>query len=65
MITGTEQRIWRKVDGIIGYSFSAAILALSISTAIIEVYKPGSFQLPERRNTAHPAFTNLPIQWLG
>ena len=54
-----------KVDGIIGYSFfSRYIVRVDFDSNRIEVYKPGSFSYPKEGTLLHPAFTNLPIQWL-
>jgi hypothetical protein len=54
-----------KVDGIIGYSFfSRYIVKINFDSSIIEVYSPGKFEYPKPGTILHPAFTNLPIQWL-
>lgn len=54
-----------KVDGIIGYSFfSRYIVKINFDSSMIEVYSPGSMQYPKDGTVLHPAFTNLPIQWL-
>ena len=54
-----------KVDGIIGYSFfSRYIVSVNFDSSMIEVYSPGKFEYPNGGTTLHPAFTNLPIQWL-
>lgn len=55
-----------KVDGIIGYSFfSRYIVKIDFDSSMIEVYTPGKFNYPEKGHMLHPAFTNLPIQWLN
>lgn len=55
-----------KVDGIIGYSFfSRYIVKIDFDSNFIEVYSPGKFDYPRRGHLLHPAFTNLPIQWLN
>jgi hypothetical protein len=55
-----------KVDGIIGYSFfSRYIVKIDFETLMIEVFSPGKIEYPKRGTTLHPAFTNLPIQWLN
>ena len=55
-----------KVDGIIGYSFfSRYIVSINFDSSIIEVYSPGKFEYPKGGTSLHPAFTNLPIQWLN
>jgi hypothetical protein len=54
-----------KVDGIIGYSFfSRYIVKINFDSSIIEVYSPGKMEYPNG-TVLHPAFTNLPIQWLN
>ncbi len=54
-----------KVDGIIGYSFfSRYIVSVNFDSSMIEVYSPGKFEYPKGGTILHPAFTNLPIQWL-
>jgi hypothetical protein len=54
-----------KVDGIIGYSFfSRYIVKIDFDSSIVEVYSPGKTNYPEEGTLLHPAFTNLPIQWL-
>ncbi len=54
-----------KVDGIIGYSFfSRYIVMINFDSSIIEVYSPGKINYPDEGTLLHPAFTNLPIQWL-
>ncbi len=54
-----------KVDGIIGYSFfSRYIIKINFDSSMIEVYSPGKFDYPKDGTLLHPAFTNLPIQWL-
>ncbi len=54
-----------KVDGIIGYSFfSRYIVKINFDSSMIEVYSPGKISYPKEGTTLHPAFTNLPIQWL-
>jgi Aspartyl protease/PDZ domain len=54
-----------KVDGIIGYSFfSRYIVKVNFDSSMIEVYSPGHMEYPKDGTTLHPAFTNLPIQWL-
>lgn len=55
-----------KVDGIIGYSFfSRYIVKINFDSSMIEVYKPGKVTYPKDGILLHPAFTNLPIQWLN
>ncbi len=55
-----------KVDGIIGYSFfSRYIVKINFDSSIIEVYSPGRIDYPKAGHLMHPAFTNLPIQWLN
>jgi hypothetical protein len=55
-----------KVDGIIGYSFfSRYIVKIDFDSSIIEVYSPGKMDYPKQGHVLHPAFTNLPIQWLN
>lgn len=55
-----------KVDGIIGYSFfSRYIVKINFDSSIIEVYSPGKMDYPKQGHLLHPAFTNLPIQWLN
>ncbi len=55
-----------KVDGIIGYSFfSRYIVKINFDSSIIEVYSPGKIDYPKYGHMLHPAFTNLPIQWLN
>jgi len=55
-----------KVDGIIGYSFfSRYIVKINFDSSIIEVYSPGKIKYPSEGTVLHPAFTNLPIQWLS
>ncbi len=55
-----------KVDGIIGYSFfSRYIVKINFDSSIIEVYSPGRIDYPKNGHLMHPAFTNLPIQWLN
>ncbi len=55
-----------KVDGIIGYSFfSRYIVKINFDSSIIEVYSPGRIDYPKYGYLMHPAFTNLPIQWLN
>jgi hypothetical protein len=54
-----------KVDGIIGYSFfSRYIVKINFDSSTIEVYSPGKITYPKNGTVLHPAFTNLPIQWL-
>lgn len=54
-----------KVDGIIGYSFfSRYIVKIDFDSSIIEVHSPGKTSYPKGGTMLHPAFTNLPIQWL-
>lgn len=54
-----------KVDGIIGYSFfSRYIIKINFDSSMIEVYSPGKISYPREGTLLHPAFTNLPIQWL-
>lgn len=55
-----------KVDGIIGYSFfSRYIVKINFDSSILEIYSPGKIDYPKNGTTLHPAFTNLPIQWLN
>ena len=55
-----------KVDGIIGYSFlSRYVVKINFDSSMIEVYTPGNVDYPKSGHTLHPAFTNLPIQWLN
>ena len=55
-----------KVDGIIGYSFfSRYIVKINFDSSTIEVYSPGRLDYPKEGTMLHPAFTNLPIQWLN
>lgn len=55
-----------KVDGIIGYSFfSRYIVKIDFDSSMIEVYSPGKIDYPRNGHVLHPAFTNLPIQWLN
>lgn len=55
-----------KVDGIIGYSFlSRYIVKINFDSSMIDVYSPGHMEYPKGGTTLHPAFTNLPIQWLN
>ncbi len=55
-----------KVDGIIGYSFfSRYIVKIDFDSSMIEVYSPGKIDYPKGGTSLHPAFTNLPIQWLN
>lgn len=55
-----------KVDGIIGYSFfSRYIVKINFDSSMIEVYSPGKISYPREGTLLHPAFTNLPIQWLS
>jgi hypothetical protein len=55
-----------KVDGIIGYSFfSRYIVKINFDSSIIEIYSPGKIDYPKEGTMLHPAFTNLPIQWLN
>jgi Aspartyl protease/PDZ domain len=55
-----------KVDGIIGYSFfSRYIVKINFDSSMIEVYSPGKIDYPKGGTMLHPAFTNLPIQWLN
>jgi Aspartyl protease/PDZ domain len=54
-----------KVDGIIGFSFfSRYIVKINFDSSMIEVYSPGRLDYPKDGTVLHPAFTNLPIQWL-
>ena len=54
-----------KVDGIIGYSFfSRYIVKIDFDSNMIEIYSPGKIDYPKQGTLLHPAFTNLPIQWL-
>jgi len=55
-----------KVDGIIGYSFfSRYIIKINFDSSMIEVYSPGKIDYPKGGTILHPAFTNLPIQWMN
>lgn len=55
-----------KVDGIIGYSFfSRYIVKINFDSSMIEVYSPGKIDYPKGGTMLHPAFTNLPIQWMN
>jgi len=55
-----------KIDGIIGYSFfSRYIVKVNFDSSYIEVYSPGKIRYPKEGTLLHPAFTNLPIQWLN
>ena len=55
-----------KVDGIIGYSFfSRYIVKINFDSLMIEVFSPGRIDYSKKGTTLHPAFTNLPIQWLN
>lgn len=55
-----------KVDGIIGYSFfSRYIVKINFDSSFIEVFSPGKTEYPHGGTILHPAFTNLPIQWLS
>lgn len=55
-----------KVDGIIGYSFfSRYIVKIDFDSSMIEVFTPGKTEYPGKGHLLHPAFTNLPIQWLN
>lgn len=55
-----------KVDGIIGYSFfSRYIVKIDFDSSMIEVFSPGKVRYPKEGTLLHPAFTNLPIQWLS
>lgn len=55
-----------KVDGIIGYSFfSRYIVKINFDNNMVEVYSPGKIIYPREGTLLHPAFTNLPIQWLS
>lgn len=55
-----------KVDGIIGYSFfSRYIVKINFDSNFVEVYSPGKIDYPNNGTILHPAFTNLPIQWLN
>lgn len=55
-----------KIDGIIGYSFfSRYIVKVNFDSSMIEVYSPGKMVYPRAGTTLHPAFTNLPTQWLN
>ena len=54
-----------KIDGIIGYSFfSRYIVKIDFDSNMVEVYNPGKIHYPDGGTLLHPAFTNLPIQWL-
>ena len=55
-----------KVDGIIGFSFfSRYIVKINFDSSMIYVYSPGRIDYPKDGTVLHPAFTNLPIQWLN
>ena len=55
-----------KVDGIIGYSFfSRYIIKINFDSSLLEIYTPGKISYPKQGTLLHPAFTNLPIQWLN
>lgn len=55
-----------KVDGIIGYSFfSRYIVKINFDSSMIEIFSPGKTDYPVEGIILHPAFTNLPIQWLN
>ncbi len=55
-----------KVDGIIGYSFfNRYIVKINFDSSSIEVFSPGKIDYPRGGTVLHPAFTNLPIQWLN
>ncbi len=55
-----------KVDGIIGYSFfNRYIVKINFDSSMIEVYSPGKISYPRDGTLLHPAFTNLPIQWIN
>jgi len=55
-----------KVDGIIGYSFfSRYIVKINFDSSTIDIYSPGRIDYPKEGTVLHPAFTNLPIQWLN
>ena len=55
-----------KVDGIIGYSFfSRYIVKINFDSNKIEIFSPGKIDYPRGGTLLHPAFTNLPIQWLN
>lgn len=55
-----------KVDGIMGYSFfSRYIVKINFDSSTLEVYTPGKIDYPKEGTMLHPAFTNLPIQWLN
>lgn len=54
-----------KVDGIIGYSFFRRfIVKIDFDSSMIEIFAPGKMSYPDGGTILHPAFTNLPIQWL-
>jgi len=54
-----------KVDGIIGYSFfSRYIVMIDFDSSMIEIHSPGKISYPKGGTLLHPAFTNLPIQWI-
>ena len=54
-----------KVDGIIGYSFFRRfIVKIDFDSSMIEIFAPGKMSYPGGGTILHPAFTNLPIQWL-
>jgi hypothetical protein len=55
-----------KVDGIIGYSFfSRYIVKINFDSSMIDIYSPGKIDYPREGTMLHPAFTNIPIQWLN
>ena len=55
-----------KVDGIIGYSFfNRYIVKINFDSSFIEVFSPGKIDYPKTGTLLHPAFNNLPIQWLN
>lgn len=55
----------QKIDGIIGYSFfSRYIVQVDFDSNRIHIYSPGQFNYPRGGHMLHPAFTNLPIQWM-
>ena len=54
-----------KVDGIIGYSFFRRyIVKINFDSSFVEIFMPGKINYPKEGTLLHPAFTNLPIQWL-
>lgn len=55
-----------KIDGIIGYSFlSRYVLKVNYDKMEIEVYSKGKIDYPRAGTLLRPAFTALPIQYVG